>query len=227
MFSRCVSPDNSENRGHVLLKKKYMSPQGVDVTQKTVNDQALDAIFREARTHSVWQDRGIEDATIKTLYDLMKWGPTSANCSPARFVFVQSGEAKERLKPHLAPGNIDKTMAAPVTAIIAHDMKFHENLPKLFPHADARSWFVGNDALIRETAFRNGSLQGAYLMMAARALGLDCGPMSGFNAAGVKEEFFKGEEVEVNFLCNLGYGNAAKLYPRSPRLGFDEACRVE
>ncbi len=152
--------------------------------------------------------------------------PTSANCSPARIVFVRSPEGKERLRPALAPGNVDKTMSSPVTAIIAHDMAFYDKLPQLFPHADARSWFVGKPELSATAAFRNGSLQGAYLMLAARALGLDCGPMSGFDNAKVDAEFFAGTPVRSNFLCNLGYGDASKLFPRSLRLSFDEACRI-
>jgi 3-hydroxypropanoate dehydrogenase len=152
--------------------------------------------------------------------------PTSANCSPARIVFVRSGEAKARLRATLAPGNVDKTMAAPVTAIVAHDLEFHEQLPRLFPHADARSWFAGNDELIRTTAFRNGTLQGAYLVLAARAVGLDCGPMSGFDAAALDAAFFPGTSWRSNFLCNLGYGDPTGLFPRSPRLAFEEACRL-
>lgn len=193
----------------------------------TLDDRSLDLLFREARTHSAWQSKDVPDALIKTLYELLKFGPTSANCSPARFVFVKSKEAKERLKPLMAAGNVEKTMTAPVIAIIGHDLKFYDQLPKLFPHTDARSWFVGNQAVIEDTAFRNGTLQGAYLMMAARALGLDCGPMSGFNAAGVKKEFFPAQDdIEVNFICNLGYGDAAKLHPRGPRLTFDEAGKI-
>jgi 3-hydroxypropanoate dehydrogenase len=171
---------------------------------------------------------GVADPTLieRALYDLLKWGPTSANCSPARIVFVRSREGKERLRPALSAGNVDKTMAAPVTAIIGHDLRFHDQLPRLFPHTDARSWFAGKDELIRTTAFRNGTLQGAYLIVAARSLGLDCGPMSGFDNARVDAEFFPGGTVKSNFLCNLGYGDPAKLHPRSPRLAFDEACRL-
>jgi len=192
----------------------------------TADDKSLDILFRNARTHNGWQDRPVEDALLKQVHDLCKWGPTSANCSPMRVVFVKSKEAKERLKPCLDGGNVEKTMKAPVTAIIANDMEFYNQLPKLFPHADAKSWFIGNEELIKTTAFRNGSLQGAYFMLAARALGLDCGPMSGFKNAKVDAEFFSGTAVKSNFLCNLGYGDASKLFPRSPRLGFDEACRI-
>ena len=156
----------------------------------------------------------------------MKMAPTSANCSPARLVFVRSDEAKAKLKPCLMEGNVEKTMSAPVCVIVGMDMQFYDQLPKLFPHADARSWFAGNDAAIQATAFRNSSLQGAYLIMAARALGLDCGPMSGFDAAAVEAAFFPEGNVKANFLINLGYGDATKVYPRSPRLAFDEACRI-
>ncbi len=189
-------------------------------------DQSLDVLFRQARTYNAWKKDPVTDTTIQALYELLKWGPTSANASPARFLFLKSPAAKEKLKPFLAPGNLDKTMAAPVVAVIAQDMKFYDHLPKLFPHADARSWFVGNDALIEQTAFRNSALQGAYLMMAARALGLDCGPMSGFDADGLKAAFFPDEDVRPNFLCNLGYGDPEGLHPRGPRLSFDEACRI-
>jgi 3-hydroxypropanoate dehydrogenase len=191
-----------------------------------LSETALDLVFRSARTHTHWLDRPVDDETLRALYDLLRWGPTSANCSPARIVFVRSRQAKERLRPALSAGNVDKTMAAPATAIIGHDLRFHEQLPRLFPHADARSWFAGNDELIRTTAFRNGTLQGAYLIISARALGLDCGPMSGFDNAKVDAAFFPGSTVKSNFLCNLGYGDPAKLHPRSPRLAFDEACRI-
>jgi 3-hydroxypropanoate dehydrogenase len=188
---------------------------------------ALDQLFRQARTFNGFLDQPVSDETIHALYDLLKWGPTSANASPARFVFVRSPEAKAKLKPALLPGNVDKTMAAPVTVIVAHDLEFYEHLPTLFPHADARSWFVGNQPLIDATAFRNGSLQGAYLMLAARALGLDCGPMSGFDADQVNAAFFAGTAVRANFLVNLGYGDPASLHPRGPRLPFETACRID
>ena len=193
---------------------------------KTLTDDALDTLFRDARTFNSWRDVDVEDGVLHQLHDIMKYGPTSANCSPARVVFVKSKEAKERLKPHLAEGNVDKTMSAPVTAIIGHDMEFYEELPKLFPHTDAKSWFVGNDDLIKETAIRNGTLQGGYLIMAARALGVDCGPMSGFDTDGVKKEFFADTPIEPNFLCNLGYGDPEDLFPRSPRFSFDEANSI-
>lgn len=196
------------------------------MSDKIINDEALDIIFRQARTRNGWEDRPVSQALIQAVYDLMKWGPTSANCSPARFVFVTSDEAKARLKPYLLGSNVDKTMAAPACVIIGHDMEFYEKLPELFPHTDAKSWFVGNDDLIRETAFRNGSLQGAYFMIAARALGLDCGPMSGFDQDGVNGAFFAGTTYKANFLCNIGYGTDKDLFDRSPRLAFDEACQV-
>jgi 3-hydroxypropanoate dehydrogenase len=194
---------------------------------KAVRGDCLDVIFRDARTHNVWLDKPVEDALLKRVYDLAKMGPTSANMSPMRIVFVKSREAKERLKPALAAGNVDKTMAAPVTAIIAMETHFFEHLPKLFPHADAKAWVKDlPENILEYTALRNSSLQGAYFMLAARALGLDCGPMSGFDNAKVDAEFFAGTTIKSNFLCNLGYGDASKLYPRSPRLGLEEACEV-
>ena len=195
------------------------------MTQR-IDDRALDILFREARTHNGFQDKPVSDETLKELFDLLKMGPTSANCSPARFLFLKSPEAKERLKPALSAGNLDKTMAAPVTVIVAHDMEFYEKLPFLFPHTDARSWFAGKPAAIEATATRNGTLQGAYLILAARSLGLDCGPMSGFSNAKVDEAFFAGTSVKSNFLVNLGYGDASKLFARSPRFGFEEACQI-
>ena len=196
------------------------------MSDRIINDQALDIIFREARTRNGWEDREVTRPLMQAVFDLMKWGATSANCSPARFVFVASDEGKERLKPHLAEGNQAKTMAAPCCVIIAHDMSFHDQLPKLFPHTDAKSWFEGDDALIEETAFRNGTLQGAYFMIAARALGLDCGPMSGFDKAGVDGEFFDGTTYRSNFLCNIGYGTDENLFPRSPRFDFEDICKI-
>jgi 3-hydroxypropanoate dehydrogenase len=191
-----------------------------------LDDPGLDLIFRAARTHNGWLDKPVSDTLIHQIYDLMKWAPTSANSSPARFVFVRSAEAKERLLPAMAPGNLEKTRAAPVTVIIAHDTEFHEKLPKLFPQADARSWFAGNQPLIDTTAFRNGTLQGAYLILAARALGLDAGPMSGFDNAKVDQEFFPDGKIKSNFVVNLGYGDPAKLFPRNPRLPFEEAAQI-
>ena len=191
-----------------------------------IDDKAFDTLFRDARTFNNWQDRPVADEVLNQIHEIVKFGPTSANCCPMRVKFVKSDEAKQRLKPHLAEGNVEKTMAAPVVAIIGHDMEFYEELPKLFPHTDAKSWFVGNDDLIKETAFRNGTLQGAYLIMAARGLGLDCGPMSGFDKDGVKKEFFADSTVVPNFLCNLGYGDPEGLFPRSPRFSFDEANEI-
>lgn len=192
-----------------------------------LDNRALDIIFREARTHNGWQPKPVSDETLRQLHDLMKWGPTSANCSPARILFIRSREAKERLKPALSSGNRDKTMAAPVTAIVAYDLKFYDRLPQLFPHdQSARSWFTSDENVARMTAIRNGTLQGAYMIIAARALGLDCGPMSGFDNAKVDAEFFPGQDVKSNFLCNLGYGDPSKLFNRSPRLSFEEACQI-
>jgi 3-hydroxypropanoate dehydrogenase len=206
-----------------------------------IDDACLDQIFRHARTFNAWQDRPIADETLRQLYDLAKWGPTSANTSPARFVFVRSKPAKERLRPCLAPGNVEKTMSAPVTVIVAYDLLFHQKLPRLFPHSPAmKDLFDANPQLIEVTARRNSSLEGAYLMLAARSLGLDCGPLSGFDGARLDEEFFAaGKECEgcdqefmpeghvrANFLCNLGYGDRSGLTPRLPRLEFAEACSV-
>lgn len=191
-----------------------------------LNDEGFDLLFREARTCSAWQDRQVSDDTLKALYDLLKMGPTSVNASPARIAFLRTPEAKERLKPALDPANVKKTMQAPVTAIIGYDLAFYDQLPKLFPHADARPWFSGNAPYAEATAFRNSSLQGGYLIMAARSLGLDCGPMSGFDNAKVDQAFFGGTSVRSNFLCNIGYGDHSKLFPRCPRLDFGEVCQL-
>ncbi len=169
-----------------------------------VGDAVLSRIFRDARTHNAWQSRPVPRGLLREAVELTKMAPTAANASPLRIVFVESAEAKARLKGALDEGNVDKTMAAPVTAIIGYDLKFYDALPRLFPHVDARAWFTGKPDHIQETAFRNGTLQGAYLILAARALGLDCGPMSGFDQAGVTAEFFSGTEIKANFLCNLG-----------------------
>jgi 3-hydroxypropanoate dehydrogenase len=192
-----------------------------------VADPVLDQLFRDARTHNGWQDKPITDAQLHALYDLWKMGPTSANCSPARIVFVRTPEAKKKLEPALSEANRTKTMMAPVVAIVGMDMEFYEKLPGLFPHADARSWFVGKPAMIEDAAFRNGSLQGAYLILAARALGIDTGPMSGIDKAKIDATFFAGTTIKTNFICSLGYGDPSKLFGRSPRLPFDEACRIE
>ena len=192
----------------------------------TLPDACLDQLFRTARTNSAWIDKDVPDSLLHEIVDLLKLGPTSANCSPARFLFVKSHEAKERLRPHLSEGNRAKTMKAPVCAIIGYDLDFYEHLPFLYPHTDAKSWYAGKPKKIEETAFRNGTLQGAYLILAARAFGLDCGPMSGFDNAGVDREFFAGTNVKSNFLCNLGYGDHSALRPRSPRFRFDQMARI-
>jgi 3-hydroxypropanoate dehydrogenase len=189
-------------------------------------DSALDVLFREARTHRAWLPDPVPDEVIHQVYDLFKMGPTSANSSPARVVFVKSAEAKERLVPALAQGNVEKTRTAPLTAIVAYDLEFYEKMPELNPYMDGKAIFAGKPELIQETAFRNGSLQGGYLIMAARALGLDCGPMSGFEPDNVNAEFFPDGKWKVNFICNLGYGDPSKLFPRLPRLPFEEACRI-
>jgi 3-hydroxypropanoate dehydrogenase len=192
-----------------------------------LNDDALNTLFRDARTFTHWQDRPVSTVLLQAVYDLFRMGPTSANSCPARIVFVTSADAKETLKPALNKGNVRQTMEAPVTAIIGYDTRFYEKLGQLFPHSpDARSWFEGKPDAIAENAFRNGTLQGAYLIIAARALGLDCGPMSGFSKAKVDAAFFPDGRVKSNFLCNIGYGDRASLHPRNPRLPFDEACRV-
>jgi 3-hydroxypropanoate dehydrogenase len=194
-----------------------------------LSTEDMDLIFRAARTQNGWLAKPVSDEQLRELYELMKWGPTTMNTSPARILFLRGREAKERLKPALSPGNVDKTMAAPVTAIIAYDTQFYELLPKLFPHnQNARGIFAGDDkkAHAETSAFRNGSIQGGYFIIAARAIGLDCGPMSGFSNAAVDAEFFAGTGVKSNFLCNLGYGDPSKVMPRSPRLTFDEACKL-
>jgi 3-hydroxypropanoate dehydrogenase len=192
-----------------------------------VSDDGLDLIFRAARTHSHWLDKPLDDALLRQVYDLAKMGPTSANMCPLRVVFVRSKEAKQKLKPALDAGNVDKTMLAPATAILAMDVHFYEKLPMLFPHADAKAWFKDlPENVLEYIALRNSSLQGAYFMLAARSLGLDCGPMSGFDNAKVDAAFFAGTTIKSNFLCNLGHGDSTKLYPRSPRLSFEEACQI-
>lgn len=191
-----------------------------------LTDDALAQLFLDARTHNAWQDRDVPDALLRRLVDILKMGPTSANCSPMRVKFVKSKAAKARLLPHLSAGNQEKTRNAPVTAIVGQDMAFYEHLPRLFPHTDAKSWFTGNTAMIEETAFRNSTLQGGYLILAARALGLDCGPMSGFDKAGVTKEFFPGTEIKANFLVNLGYGDGKGLFQRSPRFEFEEMAEI-
>jgi 3-hydroxypropanoate dehydrogenase len=195
----------------------------------TLDKSALDTLFRAARTHVFWTDVPVPDDTLRELYELMAWGPTSGNCLPTRLVFLRTAAAKERLRPALSPGNLDKTMAAPVTAILGLDMQFHEHLPRLFPNKpDSQNNYLGDGKtqLIYDTALRNGSLQGGYFILAARALGLDCGPMGGFSHDGIDAEFFADTQVKSNFLCNLGYGAPGGTRPRNERLGFDEACKI-
>ena len=206
--------------------RNQAEPSNFAAIKTPISQEALDQLFYEARTHSTWLPEPVPVELLRKAYELARLGPTSANGSPARFVFLTTPGAKALLKPVLAPGNVDKTMAAPVTVIIAWDTEFHENLPKLFPQADIRSCFVGNQPLIEENAFRNSSLQAAYLMLAARALGLDCGPMSGFDADKLNAAFFSGGKWKVNLLCNLGCGDPSKLHPRNPRLNFEEASVI-
>ena len=215
----------SRSRSHALgfAPAQFIPPNQLD--PKTMNITTAQ-LFDNARSHNEFAAAAIPEATLRQLYDLLKWAPTSANCSPARFIFVTTPEAKARLLPAMSPGNLEKTKQAPVSVIIGMDMAFYNKLPQLFPHADAKSWFVGNEAMIAATAFRNSSMQGAYLIMAARSLGLDCGPMSGFDAAKVDAEFWAGSSVKTNFIVNLGHGDASKLFSRSPRLSFEEACQI-
>ena len=219
-----------------------MTTTGNNAAQKIpIANEALDQLFRQARTHNAWLDQPVSDETLRQLYDLMKWGPTSANCCPVRILFLRTPEAKERLRPALMPANVDKTMAAPVTAILAYDELFYQKLPVLFPHNPGiRDYFANSPELAEVTAFRNGTLQGGYFILAARSLGLDCGPMSGFDNAKVDADFFldgsytdeteadvpPDSRIKSNFLCNLGYGDASQLLPRSPRLPFDEVCSL-
>lgn len=205
-----------------MLQKKDLNI----MNGKIINDEGLDILFRTARTYSYFQNKEVSDVLIEAIYDLAKMGATSMNSNPARFLFVKSPEAKEKLLPYLFAGNKEKAMSAPVTVIVAHDLEFYEHLPNLVLHTDARAHFIGKDDYIHDTAYRNGTLQGAYMMMAARALGLDCGAMSGFDHDGVKKEFFGDQNVEVNFLCNLGYGDTSQLHERGPRLKFSDACKI-
>lgn len=193
---------------------------------KQIPIQSQEQLFTQARTHSHWLEEEISDSTLEKLYELMKWGPTSANCTPVRILFIRTKEAKEKLLPLLAPGNVEKTKSAPVTAILAYDREFFERLPYLFPSSDMKSMYKNNSELAEKVAFRNSSLQIGYFIMAARALGLDCGPMSGFNNQKVDEAFLSDTTWKSNVLCNLGIGDPKKLYPRGPRLSFDEVCRL-
>jgi 3-hydroxypropanoate dehydrogenase len=192
----------------------------------SLDNAALDQLFLTARTQNAWRPAPLDETTVQRLYELTKMGPTSANCSPARFVFLLSPQSRERLTPALSAGNLAKTLSAPLTVIVAYDPAFYDRLPQLFPHADARAWFAGNPALAETTAFRNSTLQGGYLIMAARALGLDCGPLSGFDNAKVDADFFADSGLRSNFIVNIGHGDPAGLFPRSPRLDFDEACQI-
>lgn len=195
--------------------------------EEAISSRAIARLFTEARSYNGWLPGDVPDASLRQIYDLMKWGPTSMNSQPARILFLKSTSQKERLRPHLSPGNLDKTMSAPVVAIVGYDLTFHDHLPVTFPHLPAaRDYYEGKDDLIAATAFRNGSLQGAYLIMATRALGLDCGPMSGFNNAGVDAEFFAGTSIRSNFLCGIGRGDRSKVFGRSPRLDFDTTCQI-
>jgi len=196
------------------------------MTVTTLTEEGFDLLFRTARTANAWKDQPVPDDLLRKVHDIMRFGPTSANACPLRIVFVRSPAAKARLKPFLMDDNIEKTMQAPATAIMAHDMQFHDHLPKLFPHADARSWFAGNDKMIADTAFRNSSLQAAYFMIVARGFGLGCGPMSGFDEEGVNAEFFADGRFRVNFLCNLGFADHSNDFPRSPRFDFDDVCEI-
>jgi 3-hydroxypropanoate dehydrogenase len=206
--------------------RNQSEPTSLAAIKTAISQEALDQLFGEARTHSTWLPESVPVELLRKAYELSRLGPTSANGSPARFVFLTTPGAKARLQPALAPGNVEKTMAAPITVIIAWDTEFHENLPRLFPQADIRSYFAGNKPLIEETAFRNSSLQAAYFILAARAVGLDCGPMSGFDADKLNAEFFPDGKWKVNVLCNLGYGDKSKLHPRNPRLNFEEAAVI-
>ena len=199
-----------------------------DLKERTnpLDEEALNLVFGEARSMNGWQDKDVSDAMIRSLYDLTKMGPTSTNCSPARFVFVKSAAEKAKFEPALLPNNISKVMTAPVVAIIGYDLDFSDHMTKLFPHMDVAPMYKGNDEMNVSTAFRNSSLQGAYLIMVARALGLDCGPMSGFNNQLVDETFFSDSNIKSNFLCCIGYGDSTKIFQRLPRLDFDEVCKI-
>jgi len=210
----------------VVVAEQPHEPTPEPVRPTRLDDAGLDLMFRTARTSWAWTNQPVDDEQIRTLYDTLRWGPTSGNCSPARFMFLRSGEAKERLRPTLSGGNLERTMAAPLVCIVAHDPSFYEQLPRLWPHGNARAWYADNYALANETAFRNGTLQGAYLILAARALGLDAGPMSGFDNGRVDSEFLLSMGWKSNFLVCLGHGDGAMAPPRDPRLEFAEACRL-
>jgi 3-hydroxypropanoate dehydrogenase len=225
-ISAVCFPKSTRNQLRNPIREIIMNAPLKDLRHQALDSQALNQLFTEARTFNAWEDRPVSDALLAQAVDLAKFAPTSLNSSPMRIVFVRSAEAKAKLKPALAEGNLAKTMAAPVTAIIAHDLAFYEALPRLFPHMDAKPWFSGNAAHAETTAFRNGSLQGAYLILALRAVGLDSGAMSGFNNALVDEAFFAGTQVKSNFLLNIGYGTQENLFPRSPRFDFNEIAQI-
>ncbi|MDB5545480.1 MAG: nitroreductase [Hyphomicrobiales bacterium] len=216
-------------KGHLSIiefkKDAPMTTTNPTVSPARLDEAALDLLFRNARTHNGWLDQPVPEALLREAVEIAKIGPTSVNISPMRIVFARSTAAKERLRDALSPGNVEKTMSAPVTAIVGYDKGAFELLPKLFPHADARAWFAGNEAFAADTAYRNGTMQVAYLILALRSLGLDTGPMTGFDADKVDAAFFAGTKVRSNVLVNIGYGDAAKLFPRSPRLAFDEIAR--
>lgn len=193
-----------------------------EMSRPVLDERALNLLFRDVRTHNGWLDLPVPDELLKEAVDLMKFGPTAVNASPLRIVFVRSAEAKAKLRDTLSAGNVEKTMAAPVTAILGYDRSFHEHLPRLFPHADAKAWFAGNETFANDTAYRNGTLQAAYFLLALRGVGLDTGPMTGFDADKVDQAFFAGTNVRSNILLNIGYGDAAKLFPRSPRFACEE-----
>ncbi len=207
---------------------QLMNKGNAPVSTEILSDNDLDLIFRTARSQNKWLDKPVSDVTIRALYDLLRWGPTSANCSPARFVFVTTPDAKQRLAACVSSANHPKIVTAPVTVIISYDTKFYDRIPQLFPHnPGAREWFANSEATAKETAFRNSTLQGAYLLIAARSLGLDCGPMSGFDAEAVNKAFHPDGQYKVNFICGLGYGDPEGLFPRLPRLSFAEACEIQ
>jgi len=193
---------------------------------QSLSQQSLDILFNTARSHNGWKSTGVTDEQLHNIYDLMKMGPTGANCCPARIQFVKTDDARQQLLSCVSEGNVEKCRTAPVVAVIGMDMEFYEKLPKLFPHTDARSWYIGNDEAIANTAFRNSTLQAAYFMMAARSLGLDCGPMTGFDADKMNAVFFPDGKIQINMICAIGHGDESKIFPRSPRLDFDEACNI-
>lgn len=212
--------------GALVTSRTATRPKTVGKAMRTLDAAGADLLFRKARTQNGFLDKPVDPKRLHEIYELMKWAPTSANSNPVRIIFLTTPEAKARLEPALISGNLAKTRAAPVTAIIGYDLEFFDHLPRLFPHADMKPLFENNEMAAQITAFRNGTLQGAYFIFAARAVGLDCGPMSGFDNGRVDHEFFAGTHIKSNFLCNLGYGDTSKLFPRSPRFEFDEICQI-